>query len=123
MRQIRLQSNFIEIPLVDDKGEVVETFKFDKTDEGIANLEKQYKKVTEMAKSDENFESQAKRKAFMKIAVDGTFGAGSFDKLYKLNPSLTIVSAYYLQMCLAIKEDINDMVDKNDQVLNKYMEG
>lgn len=123
MLKITLQKNYTEIPIVDEDGKEVVSFKFDKTDKAIEKLEEQYKKITEMAKDDENFKDLENRKKFVKAAIDGTFGKGSFDKLYKLNPSLTIVTTYYIQLCLAVKEDIGNTNKADSELLNRYMKG
>lgn len=123
MLKITLQKNYIEIPIVDDEGKEVVSFKFDKTDEAIEKLEEQYKKVTELAKDNDNFKELESRKNFVKMAIDGTFGEGSFDKLYNLNPSLTIVTTYYIQLCLAVKEDIGNTNKADSELLNRYMKG
>lgn len=121
MKQIRLKSNFINIPIVDDEGNTVVSFKFEHTDEALKAMEKRTQEVALQSKDDTNFENEEKAKDFIKNAIDLTFGEGSFDKLYNLNPSISIVSAYFFQMCLAVSEEMDR--NRNVQDIEKYLKG
>lgn len=120
MRSIKLQDNYIEIPLTNDENKTVFIFRFDVTDDGIKRLNEETKRINELAlkikdDTDEN-------KELIKTAVDGTFQAGDFDKLYELNPSLVIISIYYFEACLAVGEELA-LKRNGNEALDKYLKG
>lgn len=121
MAVIKLQSNFIEFPFENEKGEVVLTLKFDKSDENFKQLEKTYDELNKkMGKINEQEESEVEQgKEILKEAVDQIFGEGSFDKMYQLSPSILLVFKYLVQMVEGIYQEIN--IDKDTELLKKYL--
>ena len=124
MKPILLKSNKIEIPFQDANGNVVLTLWFDKGDEPLKKLEKEFEKIKETQKELEivgdDFESSFdKSKESIKQAADVLFGIGSFEKLYDLNPSISIVADYICQIAIGIKEELESETLKDVQ--NKYL--
>ena len=125
MKPILLKSNKIEIPFQDANGNVVLTLWFDKGDEPLKKLEKEFEKIKETQKDleivgDDDFESSFdKSKESIKQAADALFGIGSFKKLYDLNPSISIVADYVYQIAIGIKEELESETLKD--VENKYL--
>ena len=125
MKPILLKSNKIEIPFQDANGNVVLTLWFDKGDEPLKKLEKEFEKIKETQKEleivgDDDFESSFdKSKESIKQAADALFGIGSFEKLYDLNPSISIVADYVSQIAIGIKEELESETLKD--VENKYL--
>lgn len=121
MTVIKLQSNFIEFPFEDDKGNVLLTLKFDKSDENIEKLENSIGKFESEKQrlSTEGQQSFEDGKKVFKEIVDSVFGDGSFDKMYELSPSTINVLKYFTQMAEGIFAEIN--VDKDTEKFNKYL--
>ena len=125
MKPILLKSNKIEIPFQDANGNVVLTLWFDKGDEPLKKLEKEFEKIKETQKEleivgDDDFEASFdKSKESIKQAADVLFGIGSFKKLYDLNPSISIVADYICQIAIGIKEELESETLKDVQ--NKYL--
>lgn len=121
MAVIKLQSNFIEFPFEDDKGNIVLTLKFDKSDENIKKLEKsidQFDKEKDRLSKKSNAAFEDGKQVF-KECVDSVFGDGSFDSMYKLSPSTINVLKYFIQMAEGIFEEIN--TEKEQEKFNKYL--
>lgn len=95
---------------------------FDMSDE---NLQKLFdaehdimKKIDEVDKND--FEGQ---KEAIKEIIDALLGDGSFDKLYKLSPSVFIVVEYFMQIAQGLKEEVNKRLgNDNLSKAQKYLE-
>ena len=125
MKPILLKSNKIEIPFQDADENVVLTLWFDKGDEPLKKLEKEFEKIKETQKEleivgDDDFEvSFDKAKETIKQAADALFGTGSFEKLYDLNPSISIVADYVYQISIGIKEELESETLKD--IENKYL--
>ena len=125
MKPILLKNNKIEIPFQDADGNVVLTLWFDKGDEPLKKLEKEFEKIKETQKEleivgDDDFEASFdKSKESIKQAADVLFGIGSFEKLYDLNPSISIVADYVYQIAIGIKEELESETLKD--VENKYL--
>lgn len=125
MKPILLKSNKIEIPFQDDNGNVVLTLWFDKGDEPLKRIEKEFDKIkkTEETMKGEEFETidaaLEKGKESIKQAADSLFGAGSFEKLYELNPSIYVVADYVYQIAIGIKEELES--ETLNDVEQKYL--
>lgn len=125
MKPILLKSNKIEIPFQDANGNVVLTLWFDKGDEPLKRIEKEFEKLKETEEFleskepvsvDDTFE---KAKQSIKQAADSLFGDGAFEKLYELNPSVNIVAHYIYQIAIGIKEELESETLKD--VEQKYL--
>lgn len=125
MKPILLKSNKIEIPFQDANGNVVLTLWFDKGDEPLKRIEKEFEKLkeTEEVMKGEEFKSVdaelEKGKESIKQVTDSLFGVGSFEKLYELNPSIYVVADYIYQISIGIKEELESETLKD--VENKYL--
>lgn len=118
MKKIRLQTNFLEIPIVDENDEVVYMFRFDKRDENIKRFEKMSSDLEALEgeiKSTDDYESA---REITKRNVDFIFGDGTFDALYQLNPSLSVIAAYFFMACQYIRDDL-DVTNK--ETLAQYL--
>ncbi len=125
MKPILLKSNKIEIPFQDANGNVVLTLWFDKGDEPLKRIEKEFEKLKETEEFleskepvsvDDTFE---KGKESIKQAADSLFGDSSFEKLYELNPSIYVVAHYIYQIAIGIKEELESETLKD--VEQKYL--
>ena len=119
MKPIQLRKNKIHVPFVDDDGKVVAEFWVDKTDKGIQELDKAIAEVNKLAKKtrEDNFEEM---KSYMTKSVDVILGEGAFDKLYEFNPSIEIVTLYFVQVALGIQEELRK--EREIAVVNEYFE-
>lgn len=109
MKPIQLRKAALTIPFVDEKGETKLTLKFDRSDQNIKRL---YDSFDKLAKQAEEFETNAEENdfeaatVFIKETVDSIFDVGTFDKLYEISPSIHIVTVYFYQMAIGIKEEL-----------------
>lgn len=112
MKPIQIKSNKIEIPFQDADENVVMTLWFDKGDEPLKRLEKEFEKIQKIEKTYKGNEYETidaaleKGKESIKRVADSLFGEGSFDKLYELNPSIYVVTDYIYQIAIGIKEEL-----------------
>nr|WP_072513821.1 hypothetical protein [Ndongobacter massiliensis] len=118
MKKIRLQSNVIEIPLADEKDEVVYTFRFDKRDENVKRFDKALSEMGDLEEKMKGAGDYESARSFTKKNIDFVFGEGTFDALYKINPSLSIVSAYFLMACQYIRDELDVT---REETLAKYI--
>ncbi|MGL4697131.1 hypothetical protein [Enterococcus larvae] len=120
MVKIELLDTRIEIPFEDKEGNVVETLYFDRSDDSLQKLEKSIgvveKKMKELEESESGWDTS---KTFVKEAIDTVFGEGSFEKLYKISPSIQIIMHYFLQMAIGIRKQIAD--EQSEEKLKKYL--
>lgn len=118
--QIKLKSNKIDIPFVNDEGETLLTLYFDKTDENYKKImdlrETIYDLQKETTDADKDIEDT---KAYVKRIFDTILGDGSFDKVYEINPSVTTITSYTFNIVDGILEDMTR--DMRSDVLNKYL--
>lgn len=120
MVKIDLLDTRLEIPFQDKEGNIVETLYFDRSDESIKKLEKSMKAVEKKSKELEDADSGwESSKAFTKEAIDTVFGKGSFDKLYKISPSIQIIMVYFLRMAVGIHKEIVE--EQSEEKLKKYL--
>ena len=122
MKAIQLKKTVFEIPFNDEEGNEVLKLEFDRSDENIKRLysstdgiEKKLE-VFEKSNNDDDFEGAT---TIVKEMVDSILSEGSFDKLYKLNPSLQIVITYFYQIVIGIKEEL--VSEDIKAVVNKYL--
>lgn len=120
MRPIKIVENVIEIPFEKD-GKVVETLYFDKSDDAMQRMLKQGEKVTSSAKiADTEDQDQIERtRVVLKEAYDDIFGEGSFDKIYKINPSVAIMTNYLVEIMNGIFAEM--MESMTTQTLSNYL--
>ena len=120
MRPIKIVETIIEIPFEKD-GKVVETLYFDKSDDAMQKLLKQGEKVTSSAKLAEidGHDQVEKTRAVLKEAYNDIFGEGSFDKIYKINPSVAILTNYLVEIMNGIFAEM--MESMTTQTLSNYL--
>lgn len=108
MKPIKVVENVIEIPFEKD-GKVVETLYFDKSDEAMEKLITESTEVTKVSSSEMNESDKIKEtQRALKNAYDSIFGDGSYDKIYKLNPSVAIMTTYLVNIVNGIFAEMMD---------------
>lgn len=110
MEAIQLRKTSIEIPFVDEKGNVTLTLHFDKSDDSINRLFSMSDELEKLSKKLEKNASLDDAKEFVKITYDKLFGEGTFEKVYELSHS-TINSVIYL---LQISQGIQDELEQEE---------
>jgi len=121
MAKILIKKNTIDFPFVDDKGEELFCLQFDKTDEGIKNFYKAKDKLEQMKVEVTTEESIDEVIPYIRSVYESILGKGSFDQVYKINPSITIATHYLSVICDAILDDI--LTDLKANLENKYVQG
>lgn len=120
MKAIQIKSNQIEIPFQDNKGNIVETFYFERTDDSLKKVMDEIEKLDkEIKSSNEDTFTDEDAKKLIVNAADSLLGKGSFDKLYALNPSIQIVTYYIYQVAIGIKGELESETIKD--VENQYL--
>ena len=120
MKPILLKKNQIEIPFQDADGKTLLTLWFDKSDEPMKRLEKEFDKMKKsVAKMTEETTTFEDSKIMVEDAVSALFGPSAFEKLYELNPSLYIIVDYLNQISIGIKEELESETLKD--VEQKYL--
>ncbi|HJF87146.1 MAG TPA: hypothetical protein K8V88_06885 [Companilactobacillus farciminis] len=113
MNVIKLRKNVIEIPFQDENGKEILKLQFDKSDEHVNQFQKDFNSFTkrfgglENTTVDEDMEPE-EVKEIVKEFTDSMLGEGSFDAMYKLNPSTMIVTQYVYQIAIGIKEELEE---------------
>lgn len=109
MKAIQLKKTVIDIPFEKD-GETVLTLHFDRSDAHVKQfyslLDNLEKKVVSLEEK-ENLEWQD-TEATIKEITDAMLGEGSFEEIYQLNPSLSIVTQYLYMIAIGIKEELEE---------------
>lgn len=112
MRAIKLVTNTIDIPFVDEKEKVLFTLHFDRTDENKKRLMKSFEeldqKMNNLTAKGEDAVTIDEAVDFLKDTADKLLGSGSFDKMYEANPSFEIVAKYLYQIMIGIKEEFEE---------------
>lgn len=112
MRAIKLVTNTIDIPFEDEKGKVLFTLHFDRTDENKKRLMKSFEdldeKMKELTAKKEDEITLDEGVAFLKETTDELLGEGSFEKMYEVNPSFDIVAKYLYLIMIGIKEEFEE---------------
>ncbi|MFL8888695.1 hypothetical protein [Helcococcus kunzii] len=119
MATIKLKDNRIKFDFENDKGEIVETLYFDKSDKNVGRFMKKYKDIQKMQVDGADNYDVDKIKDEIKEYMNDIFGEDSFDKLYSLNPSILIVATYFLEMSMEIQETIRR--EQEGDIVNKYL--
>lgn len=128
-RVIKIQKPTIDIDFVDEAGKVIETFEFDYSDKAAEEFVETYKasaKRIEALTDKERTEKlkQEEVKDFLNLTIDELLGAGTFEKLYRLSPSLSIIINYFTEICLAIFDELKDQrMKQRENVLESYLMG
>ena len=112
MKAIQLVTNTIDIPFEDEKGKILFTLHFDRTDENKKRLMKSFEdldeKMKELTAKNEDGVTIDEGVAFLKDTADKLLGEGSFDKMYEVNPSFEIVAKYLYLIMIGIKEEFEE---------------
>lgn len=109
MKPIQLRKTTIDIPFLDDKGNEQLVLHFDRSDENIKRLYRSFDEIKKQAEvfekenTDDDFEEAAK---FVKTTMDAVLGDGAFEQVYALSPSIFIVTTYFYQLAVGIKEEL-----------------
>lgn len=114
MKVIKLRKNLIDIPFENENGETILLLHFDRTDDNVKRLYESFETLQKKLAAFEAIEKEGKdpdfdeQKKFVKETCDSILGAGAFDKIYKLNPSVIIVASYLYQIAIGIKEELEE---------------
>ena len=122
VKAIKIKKAVLEIPFVDDDGNEIVKFEFDKSDdsaERVARVKEELMESVAKAENDENYNLD-KLSVDMKKAFDSLLGEGAYDKLYELSPSWEIMIFYFIQVCQAIGESTTSGLDEMNEAIEKY---
>jgi len=119
MAVIKLKDNRVKFDFQNDNGEVIETIYFDKSDANVGRFMEKYKEIQNMQVDGADDYNIDKVKEEIKGYMNDIFGDGAFEKLYAINPSVLIVSTYFLEMATQIQEEIRK--EQESEVVDKYL--
>lgn len=105
MEAIKIRKTTIDIPFQNENGEVVETLRFDKSDDNIEKLRKTAEELETKLEELKNNPSSDKSKEYIAQMFDVLFGKGAFTKIYAISPSLQIMIIYLAQIAQNIIEE------------------
>lgn len=120
MKAINLVKTTIDIPFLDKEGNEALKLSFDRSDENIERLYSSLEELKERAATIDPTEGDiTESKQFIKDTMDSMLGEGSFDKVYQLSPSLSIIGLYFYQIAVGIKEELESQ--KIEALEDKYI--
>lgn len=106
MTAIRIQTQETFIPI--ELGDL--TLKFDVSDGALLNLRE---KMTDVQRASNELDEDAEDeevieqvKGIIRDSYDELFGKGTFDKVYKISPSVFIVTQYFFEIGKGISEEM-----------------
>ena len=119
MAKIQLKKNYISIPF-EDNGETILELKFYITDDSLLELQKRIDNLAvEYNKTDKNeLKQNEKMKSETKDAYEFIFGEGTYEELYKLNPSSVVLTYYLFEITNIIMDEMSKLIDSSQ--LDKY---
>lgn len=121
---IKIQTKKTHIPIFLGDLEL----KFDITDESLISLKERMTDVFNVAKrtelSNDDKKANKQLKEVLKKAYDDLFGAGTFEKVYKISPSSVICAEYLAEIGKELEVEFDKMGIKNNQQqkANKYLQ-
>lgn len=124
VKAINIKSTVVKVPFVDDEGNTRLELSFDKkdiTEQKITDLQNEMLKNVALMSNQEEKNDFEQLKTVMTTVIDGIFGEGSFDKLYELSPSWSIVLHYFIEMIELIKTETENELSEMQSALNKYL--
>lgn len=124
VKAINIKSTVVKVPFVDDEGNTKLELSFDKkdiTEQKITDLQNEMLKNVALMSNQEEKNDFEQLKTVMTTVIDGIFGEGSFDKLYELSPSWSIVLHYFIEMIELIKTETENELSEMQSALNKYV--
>lgn len=120
---INIKSTVVKVPFVDDEGNTRLELSFDKkdiTEQKITDLQNEMLKNVALMSNQEEKNDFEQLKTVMTTVIDSIFGEGSFDKLYELSPSWSIVLHYFIEMIELIKTETENELSEIQSALSKY---
>lgn len=114
--QIKLKKSTIDIPFVDDDGNVVLTLKFDKTDKSIDDVLSKMQSLKSDLESKQH-DSRDAVKEVLRDAYNTLLGKDAFEKVYQISPSIETLAVYFVEICLGIKDE---MMSEQNNAINNY---
>lgn len=124
VKAINIKSTVVKVPFVDDEGNTRLELSFDKkdiTEQKITDLQNEMLKNVALMSNQEEKNDFEQLKTVMTTVIDSIFGEGSFDKLYELSPSWSIVLHYFIEMIELIKTETENELSEMQSALNKYV--
>lgn len=120
---IQVESTFIPIDFTDEDGNVLASFRFDKSDDAqlrIVEAQNKLLKSVGLADSDSNY-SLDNLKDDLEEALDTLLEPGSFKKLYSISPSWEIILFYMVKIFEVVAEQTHNNFSGVNNSLAKYL--
>lgn len=120
---IQVESTFIPIDFTDEDGNVLASFRFDKSDDAqlrIVEAQNKLLKSVGLADSDSNY-SLDNLKDDLEKALDTLLEPGSFKKLYSISPSWEIILFYMMKIFEVVAEQTHNNFSGLNNSLAKYL--
>lgn len=121
MKPIRIQKNYIQVPFVDEEGNVVLELKFELTDDSLSVLLNKQQEIKNMIVEQDDNEDTDFAKSQLAEAYNAILGEGTFDKVYEINPSVIVLTSYLIQITEGLLNEI--MQKMKADAMNKYISG
>lgn len=122
-KEILIKKPFIDIDFKDDDGELIASFKFDKSDNAsqrILDTQNEILKELALAETDDEYTFNDLKDS-MRKTMDNLLTEGAFDTLYKISPSWEIMLYYIVQICKVVADETNTNFNQMDDALAKYV--
>ena len=122
-KEIIIKKPFIDIDFKDDDGELIASFKFDKSDNAsqrILDTQNEILKELALAETDDEYTFNDLKDS-MRKTMDNLLTEGAFDTLYKVSPSWEIMLYYIVQICKVVADETNTNFNQMDDALAKYV--
>ena len=121
-KQITIKKAYVPIDFVDDDGNIIESFRFDKSDDAAQRIIDVQNSVSASFAKAENDEDYSLDKLHVDLgkAVDSLLGEGSYEKLYDMSPSWEIMLHYFVAICTSIAEETNTNLSEMNNAIDKY---
>lgn len=121
MKPIQLKKTVIDIPFVNSSGEEVLMLHFDRSQENIEKFDDVFKELSDKIEQLEKQDDVTWREAedFVRSAMDSTLGEGAYDKVFEISPSINLVTTYFYQIAIGIKEELE--AEDIEAIESKYL--
>lgn len=122
------RNTIVPIEFKDQNGELIETFEFDKSDEGMAKLNDTQNKMLAVISHSENKPEEFTSERLlieMKPIVDEMFGENAGERLHKMAGNWETFLNCFVTMCVEVRMEINqselNTVKQTQALLNQYL--
>lgn len=118
MKTINIKKNYIPIRLADEENGKEIILKFYRTDENMKKLQDQQEEIKKMASATDD-DDREQAKSILKSSLDTVFKEGTFDEIYEINPSISIIMEYFIQIVIYLLGEMDEA--HNTVELEKYL--